>query len=109
MRKLGVSRRTEAAGRAVLAVERLLGHMGISPAFDDYGISRDDVPRMATRAAKQARLLGTNTRAIGRRTISSRSSGGGSDRRADKIDFCDQKKQAAHAPRDFLHLSLSND
>jgi alcohol dehydrogenase len=59
----------QAAGRAVLAVERLLGHMGISLAFDDYGISRDDVPRMAARAAKQARLLGMNTRAIGENDI----------------------------------------
>ncbi len=59
----------EAAARAVLAVERLLGQMGISRAFDDYGISRDDVPRMAARAAKQARLLGMNTRAIGEEDV----------------------------------------
>jgi len=54
----------EAAGRAHVAVERLLIHMGVSPALDDYGISRNDVPRMAAKAAKQARLLKMNTRTI---------------------------------------------
>lgn len=59
----------EAAGRAHVAVRRLLVHMGISPAFDDHGISRGDVPRMAARAAKQARLLKMNTRAMGESDI----------------------------------------
>lgn len=52
----------DAATRCVDAVNTLLSILGISTKLEDYGISRDDLPKLVKGGMKQARLFGSNPR-----------------------------------------------
>ena len=59
----------EGAEMACAGVRRLLESMDISSRFGDYGISENDVEKMAERAERQTRLFGQNARSITPRDI----------------------------------------
>ncbi len=52
----------EAAEKAVAAVKRLLAGVNISIKLADYGVSREDLPKLVEGGMKQARLFATNPR-----------------------------------------------
>jgi alcohol dehydrogenase class IV len=52
----------EAAERSVRAVKRLLLAVNISDRLSDYGVTRENVPRLVAGAMKQARLFVPNPR-----------------------------------------------
>lgn len=51
-----------AAGQAVEAVEELLSAIGVPFQMSDYGIPREDLPKLVQGALKQARLFVPNPR-----------------------------------------------
>ena len=58
-----------AAGQAVEAVKELLGAIGVSSRMSDYGIPREDLPKLVEGAMKQARLFVPNPRDLGEEDV----------------------------------------
>jgi alcohol dehydrogenase class IV len=55
---------SEAAETAIGAVKYFLGAMGISSKLNDYGVTKDDIPKMAEAAQRQTRLFSQNARNV---------------------------------------------
>jgi alcohol dehydrogenase class IV len=54
----------ETAQRAVMAMERLRKDLGLPSHLSDFGVTAEDIPRLASGVLKVTRLLANNPRTV---------------------------------------------